>query len=719
MPDIRVNVCIGRADKPFSEVPEESNIMLTRWASSKIGQLALAAVLVSAVFSIAFPFRPRTEYRVYRIGVDSSPPMAEIQEDGKPAGLAVELINEAASRRHIALEWISTDLQPERALISGLVDMWPVVGITEQRRRLFHLTEPWFFNTFCIIEKQQGADRTLGNLVNKKVAYTGFPLATMIARQFLPGAELVNMGQRALVLDAVCSGAAAAGFDESSYVGIRMLDRPPVCRDVALKINLVEGAVANVAIGSTRAAAPAADALRDELSKLAVDGTMLKSLNRWSSFSVNETRSIPAMQTTEQRSRILTCGLGLAVLALLCVLWQVQRISAARRIAERANSVKSEFLANMSHEIRTPMNGVLGLLGLVLDGEISPSSRKELEAARQSGQDLLAILNDILDLSTVEAGKFRVENSNFDLRSTLQDLADFFEPRCREKGLQIHLNYPPSVPSTFFGDQRRIRQIATNFVGNAFKFTDQGSIVIAAREERHPDGEVLIRISVADTGIGIPPVDQQRLFQKFTQLDSSASRRHGGTGLGLAIAREMATLLGGSVGMQSHPGGSTFWLEIPLCPREHTRLNPHQSQPETSEPELAAPLFQQSSARRILIAEDNKVNQLVLTRSLQKLGYQVDLACNGLEAVERWGVGDYDAILMDCQMPEMDGYEATRTIRACKTRQARLPIIAITAHAMAGDAERCKSAGMDAYLSKPLVFADLERLLKEHIPNLR
>ncbi len=689
--------------------------MLKRWSSSKIGLLALATGSVAAVFVMTYSLPSRMENRVYRIGVDNGPPLTEIQEDGKPIGLAVELINEAARRRHIVLEWIPTDLRADRALSSGWVDLWPVVGVTEQRRRMFHLTEPWFFNTFCVIEKQQGTNRMRGNLVNKKVAFTGFPLATLIAQQFLPGSQLVKMGHRDAVLEAVCSGAAAAGFDEASYVSIRMLDRPPVCRDAALKINMVEGAVANAAIASTRAAAPVADALREELSKLAVDGTMMKGLDHWSSFSANETRSILAMQTTEQRSRILMYGLGLAVLASLCLLWQVGRVSSARRIAEHANSVKSEFLANMSHEIRTPMNGVLGLLGLVLDGEISPASRKDLEVARQSGQDLLAILNDILDLSTVEAGKFRVEKSIFDLRATLDELAEFFGPRCREKGLQIELNYQSSLPCSFYGDQRRIRQIATNFVGNAFKFTDQGSIVIAAQGERKQDGQLLIRISVADTGIGISTRDQQRLFQKFTQLDSSASRRHGGTGLGLAISRQLAEMLGGSVGMESRPGGSIFWVEIPLEPR----VNPDQSQLQPPDPEPARALYREPFARRILVAEDNKVNQRVLTRSLQKLGYEVDVAANGLEAVERWGSVDYDAILMDCQMPEMDGYEATRTIRERKTMRAGLPIIAVTAHAMAGDAERCKSAGMNGYLSKPLVLADLERILNEHIPNSR
>ena len=571
---------------------------MKRWSTSKIGLLALAIGSAVAVFVMTYSLPSRTENRVYRIGLDHGPPLTEIQQDGKPIGLAIELINEAARRRHIVLEWISTDIQADRALSSGWVDLWPTVGITEQRRRKFHLTEPWFFNTFCVIEKQHGTDRMRGNLVNKKVAFTGFPLATLIARQFLPGSQLVNMGRRPPVLEAVCSGAAAAGFDEASYVSIQMLNRPPVCRDVALKINMVEGAVANVAIGSTRAVAPVADALREELSKLAADGTMLKSFNLWSSFSANETRSILAMQTTEQRSRILMYGLGLAVLASLCLLWQVGRVSSAKRIAEQASSVKSEFLANMSHEIRTPMNGVLGLLGLVLDGEISPASRKDLEVARQSGQELLAILNDILDLATVEAGKFRVERSVFDLRTTLAELAEFFGPRCREKGLQIQLNYQSSLPCSYYGDQRRIRQIATNFVGNAFKFTDQGTIVIAAQGERKQDGQLLIRISVADTGIGISTMDQQRLFQKFTQLDGSASRRHGGTGLGLAISRQLAEMLGGSVGMESQPGGSTFWVEIPLEPR----ANPDQSQLQPPDPAPARALSGEPFARRILVA---------------------------------------------------------------------------------------------------------------------
>jgi signal transduction histidine kinase/CheY-like chemotaxis protein len=554
-------------------------------------------------------------------------------------------------------------------------------------------------------------------VAGKKAAITGFRLATMLAHQYLSSSRLLTKDSRAGVLEAVCSGETAAAFEEASYTNMMMLNRPAGCAGVALKINLVKGAVANGAIGSTNAAAAVADALRDELGKLAVDGTMAASLERWSSFSANETKSVLAMQATEQQRRILLYSLVGAVLASLCLLWQVRRISCARKIAEQASLVKSEFLANMSHEIRTPMNGVLGLLDLVLDGEITPANRKDLTMARQSGHSLLAILNDILDLSAVEAGKFRIERSVFNLRNTLHELVESLKPGCVEKGLQIHLDYSASLPHSFYGDQRRIRQIATNFAGNAFKFTDRGSIAIGVEGEQTRSSELMLRISVTDTGIGIPAEERHRLFQKFTQVDGSATRRHGGTGLGLAISRQIAEMLGGSVGMESGPGGSTFWVALPIEPRPD---------PECSRLPLGASAAVQhrhvgrsgeSIPRRILIAEDNKVNQHVLTRSLQKLGYAVDVAANGIEAVERWESAEYDAILMDCQMPEMDGYEATRTIRGYKNRQSGLPIIALTAHAMAGDEERCKIAGMDAYLSKPLIIADLERVLNEYAPT--
>jgi signal transduction histidine kinase/CheY-like chemotaxis protein len=654
-----------------------------------------------------------TQGRIYHIGVDEAPPLSEIQQDGTPVGLAVELLSEAARRRHISLKWVTTKYSADESLRRGAVDLWPVIGVTEVRRRTFHLTDPWLFNAFCLIERREAGSRLQSDLTNKKVSFTGFPLATILAKKYLSKSQLVKKDTRAAVLRAVCSGEVSAAFEEASYTGVLMLNRPEGCRDVPLKINLVKGAVAHGAIGSTREAAAVADALRDELSKLAADGTMVASLEKWSSFSVNETRSVLGMQTSEQQSQILLFGLVLAVFASLCLLWQVRKVSTAKTIAEHASSVKSEFLANMSHEIRTPMNGVLGLLDLVLDGEITQASRKDLEVARQSGQSLLAILNDILDLSTVEAGKFRIQRSVFNLQNTLDDLVGFFRPVCHEKGLRIHLTYQAGLPKTFYGDQHRIRQVVTNFAGNALKFTDRGSITLDVQGGQTPGDQFEIRISVTDTGVGIPAEEQHRLFQKFTQVDGSSTRRHGGTGLGLAISRQIAVMLGGSVGLESGSAGSTFWLALPL--------EPHPDAEDLQVRTFAlTPASQQSGeivSRRILIAEDNKVNQHVLSRSLQKLGYEVDVATNGIEAVERWGSVDYDAILMDCQMPGMDGYEATKAIRGRKTERARLPIIAITAHAMAGDEERCKNAGMDAYLSKPVILAELERILNEYAPN--
>ncbi len=685
--------------------------------SARKALLALAICLSFVLLMVVWRPPSKVQSRAYRIGVTNNPPLSEILPDGRPTGLAVELISEAARRRHISLEWVPmpTNLASDDALISGFVDLWPIVGVTKARRRIFHLTEPWFFNAFCLIERQDGGNRMPGDVAGKKVAVTGFPLATALALEYLPRAWLVKKDRRAGVLEAVCSGAAAAAFEEASYTNTMLLNRPAGCAGVALKVNLVKGAVANGAIGSTFASAAVADVLRDEIAKLAADGTMAASLERWSSFSANETRSVLAMEATEQQRRILLYGLAGAVLASLCLFWQVQRVSSAKKLAEQASVVKSEFLANMSHEIRTPMNGVLGLLDLVLDGEITPASRKDLMMARQSGHSLLAILNDILDLSAVEAGKFRIERSVFNLRNTLQELVEFFRLRCSEKGLQIHLDYPASLPYSFYGDQRRIRQITTNFVGNAFKFTDRGSISIAVEAVQTRLNQFMLRISVTDTGIGIPAEEKHRLFQKFTQLDGSASRRHGGTGLGLAISRQMAEMLGGSVGVESGSGGSTFWFALPIEPRPDLECAQLPLSTSAVVSERSAALI----PRRILIAEDNKVNQHVLTQSLRKLGYAVDVAANGLEAVERWESAEYDAILMDCQMPEMDGYEATRTIRRQKSRQSGLPIIALTAHAMVGDEERCKIAGMDAYLSKPLIFADLERVLNEYAPNGR
>ena len=390
---------------------------------------------------------------------------------------------------------------------------------------------------------------------------------------------------------------------------------------------------------------------------------------------------------------------------------KAEELAEALSRAEEATLAKSQFLAMMSHEISSPMNGVIGMTTVLLDSDLTAEQREAAGIVKNSADALLTIINDILDFSKIEAGKLGVEEIPFNLRQTIEETIALITAAVQGKGIKLVHSLPPDLPKIVNGDPGRVRQILLNFLSNALKFTERGEIAVTVAIVESDADKMLFRIAVKDSGIGLASETQSKLFQSFTQADLSTTRKYGGTGLGLAICKRLAELMGGEVGLEIAVGaGSTYWFTVRLA---------------RAEDEIAACAIGcvATAARtvpnngqhfgRILVVDDNIVNQKVAVKLLQKLGYQSDVANNGIEAVNAVNQLTYATVLMNCQMPEMDGYQATGEIRRRESAgNACTPIIALTANAMDGDMEKCRAAGMDDFVSKPIRIEELTAALE-------
>jgi len=390
----------------------------------------------------------------------------------------------------------------------------------------------------------------------------------------------------------------------------------------------------------------------------------------------------------------------------------------AKKAAEAANEAKSRFLANMSHELRTPLNGILGMARLLQDTRLTPAQAEMAETIEESAKALVRVVDDVLEYSRIETGTLELKREEFDLKELLEEVLNLVRPAAAEKGLRLSLRYARDLPRKMVGDPARIRRLVLHLADNAVKYTERGEVELRAERGGGPAGSEMVRLAVRDTGIGIPADKQRALFEKFTQLDASLGRRYGGTGLGLAITEGLVRLMGGSITVESQVGeGSTFLLTIPL------ETPPGRGEPDCPSPDDAAGPEAEPERRvsfpgkRALLVEDNPVNRKVGAGLLEKLGFAVDVAEDGETALEAVSRNRYDVVLMDCQMPGMDGLETTRRLRSMGGDAAGVPVVAMTALALEEDRARCFDAGMNDYVSKPIRVDELRAVLSRHLPR--
>jgi signal transduction histidine kinase len=668
-----------------------------QWSTAVHLMHALAGVTLSVSAAAA----AEAGRRPLRMGVDNAPPYQSWVAGVGAVGFSVDVLNEAARGAGIEVRWRHSPEGPRKAFESGAVDAWPLLSVRAASNWRKYIPQPWFENQYAITWRGDGTGRRqpMPDWTGRKVGVTDGPFILRFATQNLPGMIPVVGETRRAVMEKMCSGEADAAFMELRLVEELLLNRPPACSGTELRVEIQPRLHQPMTTAANPEFAPEADALRREIGRMFGDGRFSAIAHRWFVFSNLESQSLVKHHNRQQLNTITLVALSVMAILVCLLVVLYRRARAAKQVAERASRAKSEFLANVSHEVRTPMNGIMGMADLLLKTRLENDQREYAETIAESARLQLSILNDILDSAKIESGKLLLETVPFSPEALVESVRLAYAGMAASKGLRLDVrtaNLPPAVD----GDPTRLRQVLGNLVSNGIKFTESGFISIDARAETSGRHLKLIFV-VADTGIGIEPDAQSRIFEKFTQADSSTTRTYGGTGLGLSISKHLVEIMGGSLSVSSTPGhGSTFWFSIPV--REASRpLAQPAPQPAAGRVDVQLP---------VLVVEDNAVNQRVAAAQLRRLGVDCEIAGNGFEAVRKCQERQYAAILMDCQMPGMNGFEATRAIRSLGFPD--LPIIALTAGATELDRLTAIESGMNDFITKPVQNHELAEALR-------